>query len=46
MYDLIEHRVVTLPADAVLPEEEILEVLDLVAFQLRLERLIEKEEEK
>lgn len=46
VYDVVEHRVLTVPADAELPEPEVEEVMDLVGFMLRLSSLIKKDPEE
>ena len=43
VYDVVEHRVLTAPPDAVLPEPEVDEVMELVGFMLRLSPLIKND---
>lgn len=46
VYDVVEHRVLSVPPDVTLPEAEIEEVMELVGFMLRLRPLIEKDPEE
>lgn len=46
VYDVVEHRVLTVPPETELPEPEVEEVMDLVGFMLRLSSLIKKDPEE
>ena len=46
VYDVVEHRVLTVPPEALLPEPEVDEVMELVGFMLRLSPLIKNDTEE
>jgi hypothetical protein len=46
VYDVVEHRIITVPTDGTLPEPEVDEVMELVGFMLRLRPLIEKDRDE
>lgn len=43
VYDVVEHRVLSVRTNRPLPEAELEEVMELVAFLHRLKRLIQQE---
>ena len=46
VYDVVEHRVLTVSPDATLPESEVAEVMELVGFMLRLSPMIKNDTEE
>lgn len=46
VYDVVEHRVLTVPPDVELPEPEVAEAMELVGFMLRLSPLIQNDDQE